>query len=444
MRTLRLICVTALLFTTPLPLLAAGYAVLEQSAEGIGTANSGGVTGYGDGSEAFLNPAALAKISQTQVSTSGHIIMAEAEFKNQNSTVNGLPNQGGSKDGGQTFFVPNFYVAQPVTEDIVLGFAFNAPFGLATEYGSEWAGRYQADKSELTILNFNGAVSYQVLDSLSIGISLGAIYADAELSNAIDFGSIGTGTLGLNTATGLGLLPQQADGHVVFDGEDWGLGWGIGALYTYGQRKKNRLGLSFRGPTDLSLHGGQAHFEVPANAAILQSTGAFTDSNVRAEATLPESLQGGIEHWVSETVALLYETQWTRWSRFDELRITYDNPAQADSVTEQRWKNSWRHAVGIKYEPDTPLDFRAGFAYDATPIASATYRTPRIPDADRYWIAAGIGYEITPDTRLDLSYAHIFVVDEKSSVVGPTGDTLSGTWDSKVDILSASLLWTFS
>jgi long-chain fatty acid transport protein len=52
---------------------------------------------------------------------------------------------------------------------------------------------------------------------------------------------------------------------------------------------------------------------------------------------------------------------------------------------------------------------RAGFAYDETPIRSAEFRTPRIPDNDRYFLSAGLKWSVTNFMDLDVAYAHLFV-----------------------------------
>ena len=421
---------------------AGGFGILEQSAEGTGVAYAGSSTGYGDGSSLYFNPAAMSQLEGTVTSAGLHVIAPSAEFNDQGSTVSGFPNIGGNgPDGGEVGLVPNLYAVHQLG-DFNVGFGVNAPYGLATEYDRTWAGRYQGVKSELSVLNFQSGVSYNITPNIAVGANLGAYYADAELTNAIDFGSIAFGTLGATTASSLGFAPQANDGFLKVQGSDWAPAWGLGGLITYGPENRNRIGLNFRAKSTLHLHGDQAEFTVPQQAQILTSMGTFTNTGVRASATLPESLTMGVQHWLTDEVVFLYESSWTRWSHFRDLRLRFDNPAQPDSVTQENWHNSWRHSVGARYVPGNKWTFSTGFTYDRTPIQDDNFRTPRIPDADRYWLAGGAGYEINDDLSVNLSYAHLFVPDERSNTVGPTGDILVGEWDSSVDIVSLSIVWT--
>jgi long-chain fatty acid transport protein len=422
---------------------AAGYAILEQSTEGVGNAFAGAVTGYGDGSSVYFNPAAMTSVDETVATVGGHIIIPYAKFGDQGSTVSGAPNTGfDQNEGGQTGFVPNVYLVHPLNEDLSIGLVYNAPFGLATEYDDGWVGRYQGLKSDLAVQNFGGAVGLEVIDGLSLGAGLSGYYADAELTNAVDFGTIAVGSMGPATAGALGLMPQANDGFLGVSGNDWGLAWNTGAVYSYGEDRRNKIGISYKSKVDLSLDG-TADFEVPTEAMVLTSSGTFTDSGATADVTLPESITFGLTHWIDKYWAFLYESQWTRWSRFDKLEIVYDNPAQPTSTVEENWENSWRHAVGITHLPAQNLEVRAGIAYDQTPIPNRHHRTPRIPGHDRYWIASGVGYHVNNAVRLDLSYAYLFVPDAKSASVGPTGDVFQGNWSSNVHIVSASVLYQF-
>ena len=101
---------------------------------------------------------------------------------------------------------------------------------------------------------------------------------------------------------------------------------------------------------------------------------------------------------------------WTNWSTIDELRIRFDNPAESDAVTTVHWKDTFRYSVGAIYMPGA-WTFRAGAAYDETPVPDAAHRTPRIPDSDRIWVAAGAGYKFSDEISVDAGYAHLFVKD---------------------------------
>ena len=78
---------------------------------------------------------------------------------------------------------------------------------------------------------------------------------------------------------------------------------------------------------------------------------------------------------------------------------------------------------------------RGGTAYDKSPVSNA-YRTARVPDQDRTWLAAGVSYRVLEGTTADFGYAHIFVLDSRIREVSTTGDTLSGKYKNSIDIVS--------
>ncbi|MCB0340312.1 MAG: outer membrane protein transport protein, partial [Bdellovibrionales bacterium] len=253
------------------------------------------------------------------------------------------------------------------------------------------------------------------------------------LTNAVDFGTIGFSALGPATATSLGLLPQSADGKGKLVGNDISPGFNVGFLVEL--PSDTEIGVQYRSRVNLDV-SGHAFFDVPANAAPLQAGGAFVNSSARAGITLPDSFGIGVKQVVSEEWSLFGEADWTHWTHFKDLRVDFDS-TQPDSVTKEGWNNSWRFALGTSYEPCEDWTLRAGYAYQKTPIADAEHRTPRIPDQDRHWLTGGIGYDITDDLTFDLSYAHLFVDDASTNIVGSTGDNLKGDWDLSVDIVSA-------
>jgi long-chain fatty acid transport protein len=80
-------------------------------------------------------------------------------------------------------------------------------------------------------------------------------------------------------------------------------------------------------------------------------------------------------------------------------------------------------------------------AYDQTPVSDA-YRTARIPDGDRTWIAFGGQYRLSDRSALDFGYAHLFFKDTRINKT-ENGITLSGTYEGSVDILSAQFTHNF-
>jgi len=424
---------------------AAGFEILEQSGNGLGTAYAGVATGFGDGSEVFFNPAAMSSLESNTASANLSFVIPHAKFSDSNSRL--IPQLGGAPltgnmggDAGGLELVPSVYGVYKVDNDLAFGLGVNSPFGLESKYNDTWVGRYHATHSRLTTVNINPAVSYKLMDSLSVGANMQVMYADAKLSNAVDFGTIGVSALGLPTASKLGLLPQHADGSVDIKGDDWGLGMGLGA--TYDVTKHLKAGINWRSRVKMHL-SGDADFNVPANAQILTSTGRFTDTNVNADLSLPEEINFGIAAKMAPELTLFTDASWIRWSRFNELHVKYDSP-QPDSTEEVNWDNTWRYSVGAKYRPCEPWTVRTGFTYDSTPISDPEHRTPRIPDNNRYWLAFGVDYDVTSSTTVGFSYAHLIVPGTSTgNLPNATGAVLNGNWDLSVEVATLGVTSRF-
>jgi len=436
-----LIFLAMLIALSPALSLAGGFGLLEQSAQGLGVGFAGATAGYDDGSAIFFNPGAMSSLDKTTLSAGVSMVSPNAEFSNDGSRdAIGQPLSGGNgPDGGVVGWLPTLYAAHPLCNGVTLGFGVNAPFGLSTNYSDDWVGRYSADNSELMSVTMSPAISYDVTDSFAVGAAVNVMYAHAKLTNAIDFCTIGAAKLGLPTAASLGLLPQQADGSGKIVGDDWGVGATVGVQFKYGEG--SRVGLSYRSQIDTTLRG-DAEFTVPENARVLTSTGAFVDTDAKANLTVPDSIQLGWIHNFDEEWSLLAETQWTHWSHFSELRVNYDS-VQPDTVVDESWENVWRYSIGTEYRPLKDLRLRAGFTYDAEPIPNKYHRTPRIPGNDRYWMSFGASYNFTEELRLDAGYAHLFVPSAKTEVSSSTGDVLRGDWDLSVDVASLQLVYVF-
>ena len=413
---------------------ASGFSLTEQSVKNLGNAANGGAALAEDASTIFYNPAGLTRLSGNSVEGAGYIIFSTIEFQNQGSTVvTGDPLLGGEGGNiGENSFVPNLYGFWSVSEAVKLGIGVSPPFGLATDYNSDWVGRYQAIESRLKTVNINPSVALKLTNTLSLGGGLNFQYADAELSNAIDFGLIGQ----LN---GLGTQPQQLDGLVEIEGDDWSFGYNLGLLYE--PTKNTRIGIAYRSDITHTLEGN-ADFTVPNDARVLTARGQFLDSDAEADLKLPDSLSLSIYQQLNDRWALMGDLTWTNWSRFRELRIQFDNPAQPDTVEPENWEDTLRFGLGVSYKVNEDWKLRAGVAYDQGPVKEE-FTTARIPDGDRTWLALGFSYQPSSSLSLDFAYVHIFFEDRSINKSEPLTGTLQGEFTGHADVIGLQLNWKY-
>jgi long-chain fatty acid transport protein len=238
----------------------------------------------------------------------------------------------------------------------------------------------------------------------------------------------------------LGLPPGKVDGWVRVSGDDWNAGYDLGILLT--PTPQTRVGLSYRSSIHHDL-SGESKFYVPQQAKILRkSSGALRDTGVHAAVDFPERVALGASHEVAPGWTLLADITWTHWAQFQDLAIRFDNPKQPTIVQPEGWVDSFRYSLGVRWVPEPLWTLRLGVAYDESTIPSATLRTPRIPDADRIWLAAGIGFRPFERVQFDVGYAHLFSpsvgVDNADPV---TGHVLRGHYDIEADVIGVQFTW---
>ena len=424
--------------------LGAGFAIKEQSATALGNAFAGATAGGEDLSYMFFNPAVLGRFdgNQAQLAVSGILTKLNLEEATA-STTGGTPITGSNRDGDAAHdaVVPAFYAMASPHEQIRLGIGVNVPFGLGTEYSDGWVGRYHAIESTFETVNFNPVVAVKATDWLTLAAGAQIQYAEAELTNAIDFGSIGAA----NAVPGS--VPTQQDGQGRVKGDGWAYGYNLGIHAE--PVKGTRIGISYRSKIDTTFEGN-ARFRLDdagIGATLKAATGAFANTGAETKFEFPPMAGIGVHQAIGEDFAVMAEAQWTGWSTLDELIIKFDNPSQPDNVSEYQWNDSWFFALGGSWDATRSLKLRVGVAWDQSPVRNR-YRSPRVPDSDRYWLATGLGWQIRDNLSLDLGYTHIFFedadVDQSGTDPGNAArGNLEASYENHIDIVTLSLVYRF-
>jgi long-chain fatty acid transport protein len=201
---------------------ASGFALNEQSISGMGSGFAGRSSSAEDASTVFGNPAGMSRLKKEQVSLGAATLFAKSDISQTRSTF------GGQEDGDMvpTTTVPMGYYVKPVDEHWAVGVGFYVPFGLITDYGSDFAGRYYGNKSEVTTLTFQPTVSYAFNDKVSIGFGPTINRISGEISGMVP-----------NP-----LSPGSNDGKLKSNGDDTALGFNAGILVQ--ATDQTRLGLT--------------------------------------------------------------------------------------------------------------------------------------------------------------------------------------------------------
>jgi len=430
---------------------AAGFAIQENSISGLGNAFAAGAAAAEDNSVIFTNPAALTLLDQSQFQAGIHFLSTDAEFQNNGTTTLGVPTQGSNASSEESAMIPNLYYSQPISKNWSIGLGVTAPFGLTTEWGNDWVGRYIADKSELKDVNINPTVAYRLNEHWSIGVSANIAMVSAELSNALDMGLV------LLNAVNSGAIPAAAipapllgdiqasigsskyDGFFKVEGDATGYGYNVGVLFE--PNDQTRIGLHYRSSVVLDLEG-DVEFTVGALDPILGAN--FPNGGGNVDLELPSILNVSIYHQIQKKWAVMADVQRTGWSTFENLIVEFEQNTPPDSVVPEKWEDVWRYSVGLDYQIQEDLKLRTGIAFDQSPVPSERYRSPRIPDADRIWYSGGLQWNLSDTMTVNTSATWITVDDPMiDNDTHSAGQFLKGSLDASVLIFSANLVIDF-
>ncbi len=441
---------------------ASGFALVEQSVKQVGSAVSGGAASAEDASTIFFNPAGMTRLQGDQVIAGAHYILPSAKFSGEATVRSDFPpaigggstiSGGSGGDASSGAIAPTLFYTHELNNQLTIGLGLSAPFGMKTEYNSDWEGRYHAIKSDVTTTNINPSIAYKVNNQLSLGAGISYMQANATLSNAVDYSTACIGNLieggapaavAIGTCSGIGLgTPGNTatDGSVVVEGESTSYGYNLGLLYEV--NPSTRIGVAYRSQVKQELDG-TANFTAPNATAEAALGSVLADTGATASVTLPASLSLSVISQIAPKWEMMADVNWTGWSSFDELRIEFDNPLKDDSVQDENWRDTYKVSVGFNYQHNAQWTWRGGVAYDQTPIKNAEYRTPRIPGNDRTWLAAGGSYQASPAMTVDFALAHLFVKDTDIEATDSNfGHVLSGSYTSDVNIASVGVVWSF-
>jgi long-chain fatty acid transport protein len=422
--------------------LASGIQITEKGTKGLGNAWAGGAAVAEDASTVYWNPAGMTRLDGNHVELSVHFIRPSFKWDDDGSTtVIGQPLTGSDGgDAGGPNFVPNFFYSHAFGEKWRAGIGIVSPFGLETDYNDNWKGRYYSTKSSVLTIDINPSVAYRINRYLSVGGGISAQYIDAELKNAVDYGTI-------NAALGFGLplAPQGADGKAKLEADDWAWGYNLGVLFELNEN--TRFGLTYRSKIEYDIDDGDAKFKTPAAAQPLADFLGLVDTEGSTEIDMPASASLSAYHKLSEKWAIMANVTWTEWSSWDELRVKFDSGA-ADNVTTNDWDDTFYYAIGATWYYSDQWTFRGGLAYDETPVPDAQRRTPRVPDDDRFWVSAGAGYEFLERWGLDFAGTYIWTDGDPEIKKTATGEdtfrgNLKGDYEAYSYILSLQINYKF-
>lgn len=407
---------------------AAGFMLTEQTAGSLGRAYAGvGVDGT-DVAGAYYNPATMTLHPGTNIQAGFVGIGLNLDYAGKDGeTANGRFHPQA---------IPHGHITHQINDSTWVGFSMTVPFGMGTDYDSDWNQSRRGIKATILTLDFNPSVAWKVTDKISIGAGVSLQYASADLKMRMNLsdttpGQMASGIIGSSVSNGIA-TPDEAKavaGAVAkgsaqseIDADSWAWGWNIGVMWSPVQNF--RVGLSYRSEIthdadgDLKVNGlegvdfdvlGQSYLGKIIGGAISQSLGTMDGA---ATVSAPAWAMASVAWDVNYLLSLYASFRWTDWSSFDKLDIEGNGTTMA--TVANKWKDTYLGSIGADLRVTDWWTLRGGIAYESSPITDPSYRTAIIPDADRWWFAVGSSFKLSDNLIWDVSFAHLHGVHERN------------------------------
>ena len=386
---------------------SAGFQLNEFSSSGLGRAYSGEGAIADDAGNASRNPALIMMFDRPTFSAGAIFVDPGVDITGRSPTGASL----NSDNIAPTAWVPNMHFVAPINEQFGWGASVTSNYGLATEFGDNYAAGAFGGKTDLETLNLNLSGAYRLDSHWSFGVGFDAVYAKAKIERyAGDLGKVVAGSGALPPALARQVAGIPADTQIAYlKGAEWGFGWNAGILYELD--KNNRYGFTYRSEVKIDFDGDyksslpSAYNQILGNFGLPMGTnGSTTGGSLSLH--LPEMWELSGYNKVAPQWAIHYSLTYTSWSQFQELKAT-NSKGDTLFYKDESFRDAYRIALGTTYYMDDNWTFRTGIAFDDSPVP-ADKRSISIPDQDRFWLSAGATYAFNKDASIDagISYMH--------------------------------------
>jgi len=381
-----------------------GYGIFTQGADAMGQANA--VIAHGDGpSAAYFNPAQITKLPGTQIELGTTLIMPNREYR--------APD-GVTYETQESVLMPptTLYLTHAFTDNLSGSFAVFNPFGLSTDWGSSWPGRYLSTKANMTTLNFNPSLAYRVLPNFSLAAGFDLVFLSATLKSVVPSALLGI------PGPVFG-IPQK------FSGSGNGVGFNLGALYDFNDLLS--FGIAYRSQVVISVGGNYYNDVSPAVGA-----------KANASVTLPQQLTAGVAYRPIKPLVVEVGVRWEDWTAMKNLTVQI--PGITASVYPRDWHGTLAITAGGKYRINDTFSAMLGYLFGWNPIPNSTFE-PSIPDSNSNIFC--IGGEANLDRlKIALAYAYQLQVDRSKSF-NAYGPFANGSYSSNLNLVGLSFSYRF-
>lgn len=349
----------------------AGFALYEGSARG--NALGGTLTARdADPSSIYFNPAAITDLEGAHAAGGVSVIRPMVDV--ETTTATGKTT---TESDRNTSLPPHLYGTYQINEKVWAGLGMYSRFGLGAEFDPDWPGRFNSYKAEIQSLTFNPNLALKLDDHFSLAAGVSAMWFDLDLRRKMP------------------VLGNEVD--FILTGDSWGYGYNAALRYKLNERLA--AGIAYQSTIMQEVKGDA-------------DVGVLGKGSASGDVKLPDMVFLGIAFRPIDKLCIEAGGVYTRWSTYDELLVTIDDPAILGRTvirSEKNWDNVWRYAVGAEYEAAEDIILRASYVYDQTPDPDST-ADYLVPSNDRQLFGLGAGYAWR-SWMFDVSYTYLYIMD---------------------------------
>jgi long-chain fatty acid transport protein len=363
----------------------------------MGPALTGITARANDATSVFWSPAGITRLERPEL-----VVQSTTVYKNAKFDVDQATFDGGNADRDEEILaIPAFYYAHPINDRWFAGASLTVPSGIGNNYGNSWAGRYLAMESELAFVALQGTAAYRISDQWSIGGGPLAMYTDSTTKARVN-----------------NLEPGRGDGTVKLEEQGMGVGYSLGAMFE--PVEGTRLAAVYRSEIDPDLNGKPKFDDLgPLLNAALEISG-LDNEKIDVDFKIPEQLQVGLYHELTDRLSLTVDGIWINMSRFGVNSVSIES----DSLFVQSdYRDMYVGSAGLKYYTRPDLALSIGALYATSPISDSN-RTVGLPLDRTIVVGGGLEWQLRDDLVLHSSLNYIDLGDGE---VEQDGGFLTGT-----------------
>jgi long-chain fatty acid transport protein len=396
------------------PLHAQGSGVDQQSACMSARMGAGVGAPCEDASGVYFSPGGLA-MQGSAISVGVTLIRASNTFRYDPGTE---PVGGASvvKREAETVPVPQLFASIKATPRLAVAVGAFAPYGLGLSYpvcpvsdphctGANFEGRYTGYDNSLRAYYLQPTLSYEVVPGrFSVGAGVDFVHSTIEVHRRADQPAIGLRGIDVADAELAG-SGNAVTAHV-------GLLLRPSDKTSFGLRYLHSAKVDMTGDADFTQIATGTVFD-PAIGTQFAADSALGDQGISTTIKFPSQLVAGISYRPLEIVNLLFDYQRTTWSSFDTFVIDFENARATDTPLHLNYRNTNTFRFGTQIDWSDALAFRLGYRFNtaATPRA-----TPFLPEGERNYYSAGIGWRPFAALSTDFSFQYIHQPDRRGAV----------------------------